>query len=233
MNGIIYDGKKSTSFGIYVSGDATFNAPERDVETKEVPGRNGTLTYDKKRYKNINVKYDAFVRNDFKRNVAAVREWLLSGSAGYKRLEDSYHREYYRMARFAGPLDFDMRFLNLSGECELLFDCMPQRFLKSGDIGKEIYGSAIVKNPTPFEAKPMIRVFGTSGSLLVNNTIVRITAIDEYVDIDCDIQEEYKVIENKNGTVTNIFPVLKSGKNIVSFEGGINKIILYPRWWTI
>ena len=140
--------------------------------------------------------YPAFVRMDFRRNVEAVREWLLK-DVGYKRLEDSYHPQFYRMARFIGPLDFDMRFLNLSGECTISFDCMPQRFLKSGEIKEIILRKVKIGNPTEFASKPLFRVYGSSGRLLVNNTIMHIDDIDGYVDIDCDLQDAYKETQNK------------------------------------
>ena len=86
---LIYNGKSSREFGLYVSGSGTFNAPQRDIETIEIPGRNGTLTIDKKRFKNISIPYPAFIREKFRAYTDAAREWLLA-DAGYRRLEDSY-----------------------------------------------------------------------------------------------------------------------------------------------
>ena len=102
---LIYDGKSSKDFGLYISGSGTFNAPQRDVELVEVPGRNGTLTIDKQRFQNIIIEYPAFIREKFRTYTDAAREWLLA-VPGYRRLEDSYHPDEYRMARFTGPLDF-------------------------------------------------------------------------------------------------------------------------------
>ena len=48
---IIYGGVNSADYGIYITGEAVYNAPERDVEFVEVPGRNGALTLDNERYK--------------------------------------------------------------------------------------------------------------------------------------------------------------------------------------
>lgn len=231
-NGFVFNGKDSRHFGIYVSGEGTFNAPQRDISTVEIKGRSGSLTIDNKCFKNIMGNYPAFVRMDFRRNVEAVREWLLK-DVGYKRLEDSYHPQFYRMARFIGPLDFDMRFLNLSGECTISFDCMPQRFLKSGEIKEIILRKVKIGNPTEFASKPLFRVYGSSGRLLVNNTIMHIGEIDDYVDIDCDLQDAYKETQNKNGTISQDFPVLEPGKNTIDFEGNITKIEMIPRWWTI
>ena len=51
----VFGGKFSKDYGLYVSGSGTFNAPERDVELVEVPGKNGSLVLDNGRFKNITV----------------------------------------------------------------------------------------------------------------------------------------------------------------------------------
>ena len=58
--------------------------------------------------------------------------WLLGSPMQYQRLEDDYHPDEYRMAIFTGPLDFDTRFLNRSGETTLNFNCKPHRYIKAG-----------------------------------------------------------------------------------------------------
>ena len=107
---LVFGGKCSKDFGIYVSGSGTFNAPERDVERIEIPGRNGELIIDSGRFKNESVSYPAFIRTSFRSCADVAREWLLS-YPGYRRLEDSYNPECFRMASFTGPLDFDTRFV--------------------------------------------------------------------------------------------------------------------------
>lgn len=222
----------SSDFGIYLSGSGTYNAPERDTESISIPGKNGDIIVDKHRFKNIKVKYPAFIREEFKSNTDAVRAWILK-DANYHRLEDSYHPEEYRMARFIGPLDFVTRVLNESGECDIEFDCKPQRFLKDGELPIYITEDSKIYNPTLFDALPTIRVYGTEGTLIIGNIIMSIKEIDEYVDIDCETQNAMKGIENKNHTISNAFPTLYSGENGVKIEGNISKIEIIPRWWTI
>lgn len=229
---LIYDGKSSKDFGLYISGSGTFNAPQRDVELVEVPGRNGTLTIDKQKFQNITIEYPAFIREKFRAYTDAAREWLLA-VPGYRQLEDSYHPDEYRMARFTGPLDFETRILNRSGECTLSFDCAPQRFLKSGDIPHTLTEAGNFVNPSVFEAKPLIRVFGTGGSLSVGSVTMEISEIDEYIDIDCDTQNAYKGTVNYNNKISSTFPTLPVGKTGIAFSDGITKVVIIPRWWTI
>lgn len=229
----LLEGKSSRDYGIYISGSGTYDAPERDVSTVEIPGRNGNLLIDNGRFKNTSLKYPAFVRKHFKTRTDGAKRWLLK-NAGYRRLEDSYHPDEFRLARFAGPLEFDMKFLNRSGECELIFDCKPQRFLKSGEVWESVTGPITLYNPTGFPALPLIRVYGTAGILIVGNIQVRIDAIDGYLDLDCDTQNALKGTKNCNGDIyAPDFPVLPEGTTGVSFSGGITRIEIQPRWWKL
>lgn len=228
----VFDGKCSKDYGLYISGSGTFNAPERDVSKIEIPGKNGDLLIDNGRFKNITGTYPAFIRHKFKEYTKEVREWLL-GSKGYLKLFDSYHPEYFRLASFSGPLDFEARVLNRSGECNIVFDCKPQRFLNEGDVFLVISAGMKLYNPTPFTARPLIRVYGTDGVLLVGGTVMQISAIDSYVDIDCETQNAYKDSVNCNLNLSNTFPELPAGETAISYEGNITSVEIKPRWWTV
>ncbi len=232
-NVFIFDGKSSGDYGIYISGGQTFNAPERDVESIEIPGRNGNLTISRNRFKNIMVPYPVFVHKRFNENVAAARAWLL-GSDGYCRLEDTYHPDQYRMAQFNGPIDFEMRFLNYSGETTLTFNCKPQRWLKTGEQVIQCSNGDSILN-SGFPALPLIKVSGTGGGYLyVGACVVQILSLDEYVILDSETQNAYKGTINKNGTIAAPeFPVLQTGENTIYWGGGITAVEITPRWWTI
>lgn len=233
INFFIFNGKSSRDFGIYISGGQTFNAPERDTESIEIPGRNGNLTISRNRFKNITVSYPAFIRKSFSRNADAAKMWLL-GCEGYQRLEDTYQPDYFRMAQFKGPVDFDMRFLNYAGEMTLSFDCKPQRWRKDGQQ------TTVYTQPTSlyndlFPALPLIRVNGTgAGNLYIGAYTVELLSIDEYVMLDSDTQNAYKGTLNKNATIsTPEFPVLQPGDNTISWDGNVTSIEITPRWWTV
>ena len=123
------DGKSTLEFNTWISGGGTFSSPDRDVEMVSVPGRNGDLTIDNGRFNNIKVSYDAFITKDFDRNIEALRNYLGS-LQGYKRLEDTYHADSYRMALFSAGIQPKTIARNLAGDFSIEFDCKPQRWLK-------------------------------------------------------------------------------------------------------
>lgn len=228
-----FDGINSKDRGIYVSGSGTFDSPEPDIEKIEVPGKSGDLLVDKNRYKNVSLTYPAFIRTQFRELTDLTRQWLLSPK-GYRRLEDTYHPDEYRKARFSGPINFDVRFLNLSGECDLVFDCKPQRYLKIGENTIKASGKLELYNPTEFQAEPLIRVYGTSGVLYVGEQMVRINAIDGYVDLDSETQNAFKGTVNCNSNIVRTdLPTLPAGKTGIRTEGNITGYEITPRWWRI
>ena len=74
----VFGNRSSRDYALYISGDGTYDAPERDYDEIEIPGRSGNLILDNHRYKNITVKYDAFIKDDFDVNFAGFRSYLLS-----------------------------------------------------------------------------------------------------------------------------------------------------------
>ena len=234
MHKFVFCGHSSLEFGIYISGENTFNGPEKDYETVDVPGRNGSLLIDKNRLKNISVSYPAYIRKGFRFNAQAARNWLLA-SEGYQRLEDDYHPDLYRLAYFAGPIDFDMRFLNLSGEVELTFQCKPQRWLKSGEFPIALTSGQSLHNAWQ-TALPLIDVTGQgNGVLTVGASIVQITGMAGGITLDSEVQNAYQGTVNKNSAIqlTGGFPTLPRGDTVISWSGGITGVKITPRWWTV
>lgn len=228
----MFDGKSSRDFEVWISGDGTFKAPEKDVEIVSVPGRNGDLTIDHNRFFNIDITYPAFITKAFRQNFDAFKAYMLS-KTGYKRLEDTYHPEYYRLAQVTKAIEPDMTALNRAGKFNITFNCDPRRFLKSGEKAITFESNGSLRNPTPFYARPLIRVYGT-GYIRVGVGVIDILKVDEYVDIDCENQDAYKGNVNCNNNIHlwSEFPRLIDGENAIVFEGP-TKIEVTPRWWTI
>ena len=234
VNSFTFNGVNSLTYGLYVSGDKTFNSAEKDYTKVSVPGRSGDLLLFNNRYKNVNTTYRGIVISDYERHTADIRAWLLSAD-GYCRLEDTYHPNEYRMASFAGPIEFDTMMLE-AGETELVFDCKPQRWLKSGEEWITVnYGTIrSIFNPTLFSAKPIIRIYGSGRVQIGSGDITVNTPGNSYIDIDCDIQDCYESNINRNHQVTiSKWPILNPGNNGISISEGVTKIQILPRWWTL
>ena len=230
---LTYDGVSSDDFRVRISGSGTYDRPQRDVEAKQIPGRNGDLHIDNGRYNNVKITYPAYITEDFEQNYAAFAAFLFS-KRGYKKLEDSYHPEHYRRAACPESLNPKMSTRNLAGSFDITFDCDPRRFLKTGDEAVEISSGGSINNPTLYTAQPLIRVYGT-GTLTIGGVTVTISAANVYTDIDCEIMDAYKGSTNCNSNLTlnnSKFPELAPGLNTVTYTG-FSKVEITPRWWTI
>ena len=235
-NYFVFDGKSSLDFEVGLSGVGAYDAPQRDYDSIEIPGRNGNLTMDNGRYGNIKVRYNAVVGRNFRKNIDGLRSFLLSRK-GYCRLEDTYHPEEFRMGIYAGPFEVDeLGFLNRWGETELVFDCKPQRFLKSGERPIVIKPGETVRvlNPTYQPAKPLIKCYAT-GSFTFGNKTVTVNALTSYIDIDCDLEDATEGTVNRNADVivaVGQWPVFEPGETGVTNNMAQN-IEIIPRWWDL
>lgn len=232
MHSFSIDGFSAARYGLFVSGSGTYNAPERDVTTVEIPGRNGELTIDNGRFKNITVTYPAFIVGDFQQRAQNIRAWLCSTS-GYRRLEDDYDTGHFRMARFINGLEFNTLAQNGAGRCNIQFDCMPQRFLLAGEIPVTLAVGGRITNPTLFDAEPLITVNGNGNiTLTVNGKSVVLTGVSGSVTLDCATKRAYNGTTPMDSIMTGEFPVLVPGNNVISWTGSANLSIV-PRWWTV
>ena len=163
FNGLTFDGINSLDYGVYITGEAVYNTPERDVESIEIPGRSGDYLQDNGRWKNVEVTYKAGVFGDDQSEFASkIRNYrnALASRIGYKRITDTYNPNEYRLGAFVKPVEVEPKSMSRTGEFDIIFNCKPQRWLTSGEQEIIVADGGIVTNPTPYEASPLLMVEG-------------------------------------------------------------------------
>lgn len=157
--GFTFGDISSKAYGVYITQEVAYDAPERDTEVVEIAGRNGAYILDKGRFKNITVSYKCGIALDseqsFESAIRTFRNALSSKAGKYVRLEDEYNPNEYRQAAFLGGIEVDMADRR-AGEFTVSFDAMPQRFLKSGETAVSVASGGTLTNPTLFESHPLI-----------------------------------------------------------------------------
>lgn len=163
FNSLIFGGVNSADYGIYITGEAVYNAPARAVEMVSVPGRNGAVAIDQGRWENIEVEYPAGVfgddQSDFRANISAFRNAIVS-QLGYQRLSDTYHPDEYRMGLYMNGIEVSPVNMGSAGEFTIKFNCKPQRWLTSGETKSTVTSGATLTNPTLYDANPVLEVKG-------------------------------------------------------------------------
>ena len=241
FNSFTYGKENSLEHGIYITGEAVYNAPARAVEMVSIPGRNGALAIDQGRFENIEVTYPAgsfgATHEEFADRVRAFRN-ILASQYTYARLTDTYHPDEYRMALYRDGLEVSPVAASKAGEFDITFDCKPQRYLLTGEVVKDVTNESGITNPTLFESKPLINVVGY-GSFSIGSYTLQITGSTSYdIYIDCDTMEVYSItggilISRSSLLNASEFPVLEPGVNGISHANTITLMTIKPRWWII
>lgn len=239
MGIIVYNGVSTEEFGIIVESPPDYEIAERDYEVISIPGKSGDYVIDRGGFKNVDRVYNIAIGeagSDFADLAPRIAEWLYSGY-GYKRLEDSYHPDYFMMARVSTQPTV-INILQQAGRAEITFNRKPQRYLKTGERTTKLTSDGRIYNPTYFDSEPIIKVFGSGdGTINVNNKTIQVTDIPTSgIVIDSEMQETYSGTISYNQNVNYMqgeFPKLNPGRNNILFSGGITRLEIIPRWWTI
>lgn len=248
MGTVKFNGVSSEDLGIIVQSPPTYEFPEKDYTITHIAGRNGDIVRDNKCYKNVERSYYfASIFNPgtgFIENSRSLVNWLHSAS-GYARLEDSYDPEVYRMALYRESEELT-NILDQVTAIHAIFECKPQRYLKSGEKVKKYslhdgMDGIVISNPTSQNAKPLIKIENENWAVNSNlsitfthesGTIYEVTykcpeleSVPSVIFYDSDIQECYKVGTdgnfisiNKNIELSNGFPVFKPGKTTITYD---------------
>ena len=249
---LTFNGRDLREFGVHVSGENTFSAPERDVEFISIPGRSGDLIQDNGRFLNQPISYACGITDDFDANFSALKAWLQQ-DAVYHRLTDSYHPDEFRLAAYLAAIQPEMEQYNASGRFSLEFFCKPQRFLLSGETTTRFRPSSgssfSITNPTLFPSAPKITI-GNGENAVITINGVKITVLPyknvthlSSITVDCEAQDcynettlptnmnKYITLTTTDGGIAYEYPQLLPGVNTISVSGTVSYIDITPRWW--
>ena len=220
---LTFNGKALSDFGVWFDGSVSFGSPERDVELVEVVGRNGALSISNDRFRNIEITFPCAIRTNFIDNYRNLMVFLNS-SKGYCRLETTQEPNYYRLALFMNQTDPTGYKLNTHGRFDLVFQVMPQRFLKTGEnwttvssSSSEISGNPVsIDNPSGLTALTGLSVdiqpvqdlngydhpwVGGAGDNLINIGSFNTGGTSGGVTVAVNASENYYTL---NGTATDV-----------------------------
>lgn len=237
MGVIVFNGVSSKDLGIRVATPPEYQIPERDISTTLVPGRNGEAILNVGAFKNVKREYSVSFPADipFSERAATIARWLFS-SSGYARLQDSYDPNVYRMAFCQETTGIESLYQE-AGRTTLSFSCRPERFLLSGEEPITMSTPGKILNPTGMATDPLLKVYGAGGGkLTIGEKEVSIKSLDtEYLAIDCHTHDAFYLYVNKNDTVSiqDGFPKLGPSETYVTWSGGVTKIEIIPRWWSL
>ena len=233
MNYFTYNGTPSYTYNVYVTRYPDYNIPKREVTSVSVLGRNGDLLMDTGAYSNFTKEYELYFNastSGFHSSAHNIAMWLNS-VGGYARLEDTYDSDVFLMARVSNPEELQ-NWMNYMGRATLLFDCKPQRFLKTGETEGAITSGVNITNDY-MPCYPIFKITGNGTFTLNGNSVAVANNLNKTLVLDCETQNAYTGTENRNGDIyiTGEFPFLISGTNTVTFNN--STVTMIPRWWKL
>ena len=210
--------------------------PARKMTSVKVAGTNREIVDMEDAWECYNQPYSLYIGDGSQDSIQEALDDIAKAlyQDGWQVLEDDYDPEHFRLAYYQGGFDADNRDTRLS-KFDVSFRCRPERFLHSGNAAKSIASGGTITNPTSFKAKPLIHIIGSgSGTLTVAGTQMTFTDIVDYLNVDCDKMDVYRLpSENRNNLMSGSFPVLPSGNSTILFTGGITGVTITPRWYVI
>lgn len=233
MKSFTFNGISTATFNCRAFRKKTDTTPGREFTAYPVPGRLGELLRDEKRYPNVPQEYTAIITENADENVTAIKNFLVS-QVGYHRLEDTEHPDEFYLAYVADEISPEWFEGRRKARFEVKFSRKPQRYLVSGEDVTVLTADGSITNPTRFDARPLLRVYG-AGTLFIGSQSITISAANVYTDIDSEMQDCYKGTAPKTAYVTmsgTDYPVLAPGVNNVTFTG-ITRVEITPRWFRL
>lgn len=204
--------------------------PQKDIadtriEQKIVPGRSGFLTVEKEGHEPITKSVTFHLLDE--QEVDKIKHWL----NGTDRVIFSNEPDRYYKATIISKIELS-EVIPILHKGIIQFECQPYGYLFDGDYtvtisdtGSELY------NPGTYKSEPYLKVYGSGNiTLTVNDNILAIKNVSDYVEIDTDLDMIYKETVSKDCDSTGDCPFFMPGVNTISWTGTVTKIEIIPRW---
>ena len=158
MRTLTYAGKDFSEFSCWWDGSQVFEKPAKIAQNYQIPFRNGDLIRSTEAFENVPIRFNCFIKENYEENYSELVNFLNSFDT-YQRLETSAEPSIYRMAFLHAVIEPETGQFLKDGQFTIVFDCMPQEWLKSGEeeFSIDMQTNSYAGNPVTYED-----VFGDS-----------------------------------------------------------------------
>lgn len=233
-----YKGKKSSDFGLRIHNDMVLTIPGEDIELLDVVGVDGEIAISNGRLKGINKPFTCslFVPNGETTDSMATKisEWLRT-DVGWSKLTFSGYAGYEFEAICYETLNIEET-LRTFGKTVINFRLKPYKFKIGSRDAITVTTGQTLTNPEKRISKPLIEITGSGNITIKNNGSdwLILTSVDGNITIDSATMTVYKGITSQfdkmNANLKPLFPVLKTGANVITWTGTITNLKITPRW---
>lgn len=224
MHVLNFNGRSSSEFPFLLIQDlGKRQRGVQDIDLIEVPLANKALTV-------VHPTFQPYERtmllhiSDYSR-INEIYSWL----KGSGRLETSLDVGYFFQA-YVSEFGEMERYSPATFQTSVTFVIDPSAYLLSGETTLVRTASGSINNPGTEIARPLYKVFGTSGAVTIKGQRMEFTDINEFLIVDVDKKIVYKDTLNQGDKMSGPFAVMHPGANSLTISGSITKIEIIPRW---
>lgn len=258
-DGFIWKGIHSSEKGLKIISLPDVTTPELRVEKVVVPGRSGDLTLTDNDYEGEvkSVEFDYFNNNfdDIKTWLNGTGEVIFSNEPDkyYKaRIINKIALNQVLKKFHSGIVQFDCQPFGYSLNNNPIMKITENNVIRNSKvihplstynyIGGNLVeinklatinesNSMEINNPGTIESTPVITIWGYGSiDININDNIINLTNISNYITIDSEIIDCYRDGQLMNNYMKGDFPIFKVGINKISWMGDIRRIKIKPNW---
>ena len=221
-----FNGVRSDTYNVLLADRVKWDTPKRDYERVVIPGRNGTLTLDNKRFDDASGTIRCYTVKEWHQSVEDLKAFLMQDVSRH-RFVDDIEPDVYRLARVVNVNVVSHDAAN-TALVEIELNMAPEKWLIADDIPVAV-GTVSITNPTHYAAKPLIVAAG-DGTITFNGCTITLSGVSGPTTIDCETLNAYATgSENSHVTITGT-PVFPAGAFQLTTTVALT---ITPRWWTI
>lgn len=220
----IYNGINSKEMEVVLKSLPPITKPKRRIETIKVPGRNGNLYIDENCYETINISLECTLKKGA--DPRKITEWLVE--FGTISFSDELDKYYNAVITNSIPLS---RIFRIYREFIIQLELQPIALsIQEYTYNCNDNNLNTLEIDCTAEMCPYIKVTGSGDvQLTINNSICILNIDEEYIELDCELQNAYKGNKNKNNMMNGQFPTLKPGENTIQLLGNASVEIKYKK----
>lgn len=241
MHDLTYNNKSLGSLGFAITGKPFYATAQRKFSLASVSGKSGAVICDDGCYDNVSVSYSVnslphYVHSDSQQLVYEFIDWLSDFDGEYKLLTDTYNEGYFtygictNISRIANSLS---KYLTANIE----FSRVPFWYSYLGQKEITLKQSTTLTNPERYSSQPIIRIYPqslhTDFTVNINDVPYEFTSgiPHSFIELDCErMTSAFKSVDLNEYCSFDYYPILKAGKNSITFDEAVSRIEIIPRW---
>lgn len=221
-----YNGIESSTYNIFMSKTPSRPRASKRIQSFEIPGRNGHLTYDDGSFMAIPISVECNIMDISESNLRAIKAWLY----GSGNLIFSDEPAVFWKVRLDLQVDYVIPMRQVH-QFILIFDCFPFAYLNVNSLVTLTTSPGTILNPGTATSSPVITVYGSGTiTLTINGIAVLLTNVSGSVTIDSDLMDAYTGTVLQNNNMSGDFPILLVGNNTISWVGTVTSVTILPNF---